>query len=89
MQAIKDFDSKIVGPVMSALEGEDITFAVLPDHPVPIKLRKHTRTPVPFAICGEHITPDSLKAYSETLAPKGSLGHFKGDGLMKLVLNLR
>ena len=89
MQAIKDFDSKIVGPVMSALKGEDITFAVLPDHPVPIKLRKHTRTPVPFAICGKHITPDSLKAYSETLAPKGSLGHFKGDGLMKLVLNLR
>ncbi|MFA6568295.1 MAG: cofactor-independent phosphoglycerate mutase [Victivallales bacterium] len=88
MQAIRDFDSKIVGPVMSALKGQNITFAVLPDHPVPIRLRKHTRTPVPFAICGNHIIPDSLKAYSETLAPKGSLGHFKGDGLMKLVLNL-
>jgi 2,3-bisphosphoglycerate-independent phosphoglycerate mutase len=86
MQAIKDFDSKIVGPVMSALKGQDITFAVLPDHPVPIKLRKHTRTPVPFAICGKHITPDSLKTYSETLAPQGGLGYFKGDGLMKLVL---
>ena len=87
MQAISDFDSKIVGPVVSALKGKDITFAVLPDHPVPIKLRKHTRTPVPFAICGKHIIPDSLKAYSETLAPKGSLGHFKGDGLMRLILN--
>lgn len=89
MHAIRDFDSKIVGPVMTALKGEDVAFAVLPDHPVPVKLRKHTRTPVPFAICGKHIAPDALQAYSETLAPKGALGHLKGDGLMKLVLNLR
>ncbi len=88
MQAIKDFDSKIAGPVMSALKGKDVTFTILPDHPVPIKLRKHTRTPVPFAICGKHITPDSLKTYSETLAPKGGLGHLKGDSLMRLVLNI-
>ncbi|MFZ2656841.1 MAG: cofactor-independent phosphoglycerate mutase [Victivallales bacterium] len=88
MQAIKDFDSKIVGPVMSSLEGQDVTFAVIPDHPVPIKLRKHTRTPVPFAICGKHTKPDSLQHYSETLAPKGALGHLKGDEFMKLVLNI-
>ncbi|HBC87898.1 MAG TPA: cofactor-independent phosphoglycerate mutase [Lentisphaeria bacterium] len=89
MKAIKDFDSKIVGPVMDALKGEEVTFAVLPDHPVPVKLRKHTRTPVPFAVCGKHVRPDSLKLYSETLAPRGGLGHLKGDGLMKLVLNIK
>lgn len=88
MQSIRDFDSKIVGPVMSALKGRDVTFAVLPDHPVPIRLRKHTRTPVPFAICGKHIRKDSLVSYSETLAPKGSLGYLKGDELMKLVLGI-
>ncbi len=88
MQAIKDFDSRIVGPVMSALKSKDVTFAVLPDHPVPVKLRKHTRTPVPFAICGGRIRPDSLKVYSETLAPGGGLGHLKGDELMRLVLNI-
>ena len=88
MQAISDFDSKIVGPVMSALKGEDITFAVLPDHPVPIKLRKHTRTPVPFSICGKHITPDGLNIYAESSAPQGSLGFLKGDAFMKLVLNI-
>ncbi|HCE44340.1 MAG TPA: cofactor-independent phosphoglycerate mutase [Lentisphaeria bacterium] len=89
MQAIKDFDSRIVGPVMEALKGKDVTFAVIPDHPVPIRLRKHTRTPVPFAICGKHISPDSMKAYSETLAPRGSLGHLKGDEFMQLVLNIK
>ncbi len=86
MQAIKDFDSMIVGPVMKALKGKDVTFAVIPDHPVPIRLRKHTRIPVPFSICGKHIRPDQLKSYSETLAPSGGLGYLKGDGFMKLVL---
>jgi len=83
MQAINDFENKIVAPVMNALEGRDITFAVLPDHPVPIELRKHTRTPVPVAICGKHITPDSIQHYSELLAPDGALGLMKGDGFMK------
>ena len=83
MQAIKDFDSKIVAPVIKALGKEDITFGVLPDHPVPINLRKHTRTPVPVAICGKHIQPDILKQYSETLAPEGSLGFMQGNEFMK------
>ena len=88
MHAIKDFDSRIVGPVMDALKGQDVTFALLPDHPVPIKLRKHTRTPVPVAIWGRHIKKDSIDRYSEQLAPNGSLGHMKGDEFMKKVLNI-
>ncbi len=88
MKAISDFDSRIVGPVMRELKGQDVTFAVLPDHPVPIKLRKHTRTPVPVAICGKHITADAVKKYSERLALSGGLGHFKGDEFMRKVFNL-
>jgi 2,3-bisphosphoglycerate-independent phosphoglycerate mutase len=88
MQAIKDFDSKIVAPVLEALSGQDIIFAVLPDHPVPIKLRKHTRTPVPVAICGSGVESDDIEVFSETEAPKGKLGFMKGDELMKLLLKL-
>jgi 2,3-bisphosphoglycerate-independent phosphoglycerate mutase len=88
MKAIEDFDSQIVGPVMSALKGEDVAFAVLPDHPVPINLRKHTRTPVPVAICGPHIKKDQLDVYSESVVKDGSLGFMKNDELMKLLLNL-
>ena len=89
IKAIEDFDSKIVGTVMKILEGREITYAVLPDHPVPIKLRKHTRAPVPLSICGPHITQDNIMAYSEKLAVEGSLGLMRGDELMKLVLNLK
>lgn len=89
MQAIADFDSQIVAPVLEALKDEDIIFAVLPDHPVPIELRKHTRTPVPLAICGSGIACDDVKVFSENEAPKGKLGFLKGDELMRIILELR
>jgi 2,3-bisphosphoglycerate-independent phosphoglycerate mutase len=89
MQAIADFDSKIVAPVLKALKDEEIIFAVLPDHPVPIELRKHTTTPVPVAICGPGIEQDSIQTFSENLAPQGALGFMKGDQLMKLILGIK
>jgi len=86
MQAIKDFDSRIVGPVMEGLKGQDVTFAVLPDHPVPVKLRKHTRTPVPFSVCGKHINKDNINSYSEIQALNGAAGQLQGNEFMKLIL---
>jgi len=89
MKAISDFDSRIVGPVMRALEGKGVSFMVLPDHPVPLKKRKHTRAPVPVAVCGPGIEPDSVQTYSEKAALAGSLGFMKGESLMRLALGLR
>ncbi len=89
LKAIEDFDSRIVGPVISALKGEELTFAVLPDHPVPLNLRKHTRTPVPVAICGPGIKSDDIHKYSEKLAIKGSLGMMRNDELMRKILGLK
>ncbi len=86
LQAIEDFDSKIVAPTMKALKGQDVTYAVLPDHPVPIALRKHTRTPVPFSICGPRINPDLIMKYTENEALKGAIGFLKADELIRLVL---
>ena len=90
LKAIEDYDSKIVGPVLSALEGRnDISFALLPDHPVPVKLKKHTRTPVPVAIISPYVSPDSITSYSEKEAEKGSLGLMKNNELIKLLLNIK
>ncbi len=88
LQAIEDIDRRLIGRVMDQLEGQNITYAVLPDHPVPLKQRIHTRTPVPVAICGRHIPVDHCRVYSETIAPTGALGMFEGDGLMKRILGL-
>jgi 2,3-bisphosphoglycerate-independent phosphoglycerate mutase len=57
---------------------------VLPDHPVPLALRRHTRTPVPVMF----VRPDRAGdpgdlLYNELDAPKGSLGLLEGDGVMR------
>ena len=88
LQAIEDFDSKIVAPIRKALEGQNINFAVLPDHPVPIKLRKHTTTPVPLAVCGPAIKADAVDSFSENKAPTGELGFLKGNQLVRFLLGL-
>ena len=56
---------------------------ILPDHPVPLALGKHTRTPVPVAICGPGIEPDGVQVYSEVEAPAGDLGVLFGAELME------
>ncbi len=88
MQAIADFDAKIIAPVMKALAGQAIRFAILPDHPVPIELRQHTVEPVPLAICGSGIKPDGVLHYSEIAAGEGSLGLLRGDRLIRILLDL-
>jgi 2,3-bisphosphoglycerate-independent phosphoglycerate mutase len=88
MQAIADFDAKIIAPVLKALAGQPIRFALLPDHPVPIELRQHTVDPVPLAICGPGIKSDNIHHYSEIASRSGSLGLMRGDQLMRMLLNL-
>ena len=89
IRAIEEFDKNIVQPVLKAFAGRnDVNFAVLPDHPVPIKLRAHTTTPVPLAVCGSSFQPDEITAFSETLSTEGSLGFLRQDQLIRLLLGL-
>jgi 2,3-bisphosphoglycerate-independent phosphoglycerate mutase len=85
MKTIEDFDARLIGRVMKAA-GENIAYAVLPDHPVPLTTGKHTRTPVPVAVWQPRNTPDTVQTFDEIEAPKGSLGLLKGSDLMDLLL---
>lgn len=82
LRAIEDFDRRIVVPVMRAC-GRDVRYVVLPDHPVPIRIGKHTRTPVPLAMCGPGIEPDGVETFDEFAAPCGALGALFGPELME------
>lgn len=88
MKAIADFENRLIKRVVDALKDTGVTFAVLPDHPVPISMRQHTRTPVPVAVCGPMIQPDAIQHYNEKEAPTGSLGFMTGDAFIRLVLGL-
>ena len=59
---------------------------MLPDHPVPLRLGKHTRTPVPVAVYQPGEAPDPVQTYDEAAAQAGSLGRLKGGDLMDLLL---
>ncbi|MEI7898992.1 MAG: cofactor-independent phosphoglycerate mutase [bacterium] len=85
LRAIEDFDRRLVGRVMKAA-GPGVAYCVLPDHPVPIALGKHTRTPVPVAVCQPGVPPDSVQTFDEKAAQHGALGYLRGSGLMDLLL---
>lgn len=53
LQAIEDFDSKVVKTVLEGVKRfKEWKVMVLPDHPTPLVKRTHTSEPVPFAILG-------------------------------------
>ena len=85
LQALEDFDSRLIGRVRAAL-GDSVAYCVLPDHPVPLRLGKHTRTPVPVAVYQPGVAPDAVAAYDEIGCPQGALGHLEGSALMDLLL---
>ncbi len=82
IKTIEDVDHRLVQRVMDAC-GKDVRYVVLPDHPVPVHLRRHTRVPVPVAVCGPGIAPDSVETYDEIAAPTGALGALFGPELME------
>ncbi|MDH5511014.1 MAG: cofactor-independent phosphoglycerate mutase [Nitrospinota bacterium] len=51
IQAITDFDRKVVGPVLEGIKRYgDYRVMALSDHPTPLAIKTHTTDPVPFAI---------------------------------------
>lgn len=81
IKTIEDVDARLVAPILAGA-GADVRLVVLPDHPVPVSIGRHTRTPVPVAVCGPGVVPDSVGKYDEAAALEGTLGNFKDSGLM-------
>ena len=84
IKAIEDFDQRLVGRVLAAVDPA-VTLAVLPDHPVPVRTGKHTRTPVPVAVRRADWTPDGVQTYDEAACLQGALGALQGRGFMDLL----
>jgi len=85
IKAIEDFDKRLIGRVMKAA-GPGVAYCVLPDHPVPLAIGKHTRIPVPVAVCQPGVEPDGVRTFDEKAAHHGALGHLRGSDLMDLLL---
>ncbi len=96
LQAIADFDAKIVTPVMQGLARySDYCVLVMPDHPTPVSLRTHTADPVPFCVFakrgfarGAYASPYA-KGYNEKCAAATGIFIEEGHRLLEVMLHER
>lgn len=88
IETIEAFDRRVVARIVQGVKGVKglpITTVLLPDHPVPIRLGKHTRTPVPVAIAGPQWPADAVTDYNEISCLNGKLGQLANGDLMSLL----
>ncbi|MEO5339661.1 MAG: cofactor-independent phosphoglycerate mutase [Magnetococcus sp. MYC-9] len=89
IQAIEDFDRRLVGPVLTAMAAQGEFRAIaLPDHPTPVASKTHNSDPVPFALCGTGIPADGNMTYDEALLRTGSLIFDPGTRMIRTLIGL-
>ncbi len=90
IKTIENLDARIIKPIYEKLEqmDENVVMVILPDHPTPCNLRKHTCNAVPFAIYHKNIIADSVQYYDEFSALNGCEGLLYGGNLLKRLLSV-
>lgn len=88
LQAIEDFDARIVGPVLEGLKKfKEYRVLCTPDHPTPLARMTHTSDPVPFIVYGGEAAENALvRGYDEESAGGTGLVVEEGFRLMELML---
>lgn len=86
--AIEAIDEHVVGPIHAALlaRRDEYRILYLPDHYTAVSSRKHEPDPVPFAICGTHITSVLKRPFYEANANASDLHVEYGHELMEYFL---
>ncbi len=87
LQAIEDFDAKVVGPLVAGLEKEgEFRLLVLCDHLTPLALRTHTSEPVPYILYDSRTPKDLPRPYTEAAAQATGLLLDQGADLLPRLL---
>ncbi|MCW4022879.1 MAG: cofactor-independent phosphoglycerate mutase [Candidatus Bathyarchaeota archaeon] len=86
IKTIEDLDNRLIGRIMDNID-DNVSIAVLPDHPTPIKIGTHTRDPVPFAVYSPAKEADNVKKFDENSAKNGKCGLIQGEAFMRLFLD--
>ena len=86
---IRYLNDRIIRPILDEIRtwDEDVSIAVLPDHPTPCAIRTHTATPIPFTIYRTNGSGDSVTAFDEFSAKDGSYGLIAGRQFIELFLS--
>jgi 2,3-bisphosphoglycerate-independent phosphoglycerate mutase len=88
IKTIEDLDYRVVKYIAekTAEMEEDVTIAILPDHPTPCEIRTHVHDPVPFLIYHPGKTPDGVSEYNEESVVNGYYGVLEGNQFIKALL---
>lgn len=87
VQAIEDFDARVVQPCLNYLmEHPNTRILVCPDHITAIQSKAHEDGPVPFAMCGAGIEPNGISTYSEASAVASGINVDPGYTLIQQFL---
>ncbi len=85
LRTIENLDSRVLRPLMDAVDGmdEEVSVALLPDHPTPCAVRTHTADPVPFVIWRKGMPADGVTEFSENASRGGCYGLIEGDTFIR------
>lgn len=87
IQAIEDFDRRVVGPLLEGLKSlGDHRVLVMCDHLTPVAVRTHTPEPVPFVLFDSRRPQNQERVYSERAARQSGLLLNQGAGLLPRLL---
>ncbi len=90
LQAIEDFDAKVVAPCLDfARDRGDVRVVIAPDHVTSIASRTHAPGPVPFVLYGPGIVANGLTEYHEREAARAGVLFPKGFELVPAMIRQR
>ncbi len=88
--ALEQIDQHIVGPLLDALRAYDCwRILVIPDHPTPVGLRTHTRTPPPFCMAGTGLAAGAARTFDEASCAGSGVHCNPAHQLMESFLTLQ
>lgn len=83
IQAIEDFDAKVVGEVLQNMKDiGDCRILLVADHPTPISIKTHASDPVPFVVFPAVGGGSGAGAFDESICTTGKLKFPEGHRLM-------
>jgi 2,3-bisphosphoglycerate-independent phosphoglycerate mutase len=92
IKAIKDFDDRIVRPILEGLKAfPKWRILLMPDHPTPVTTRKHSSGPVPFILLDSErwnsAEASNSRGFSEAEAQASGLFIKNGSGMIDMLIN--
>src|SRR5262245_6114732 len=91
IQALEDFDEKVVGTVIKGMAGRnDYRILLMPDHPTAIALKTHVADPVPFVLYSPiELRDNGAVGYNEKDAAKTGVVSKQAYRLMESLIEGR